>query len=129
MSMSVYLAIGTLLAEPKRTYTKAKIEMSSFKLLIKRDDLSKKSDVFSFFAFKEVANFINSYAHKGDVIEVRARPKMDPYTDKDGKKRNYFHFVVAHVAFVPQKNYKQFVTHFGGTEIPEINEWDHRGWG
>lgn len=126
--MSVLNCNGVMLHEPKRAYNKNKQEISEFYLIIRRSDQSKKSDILPFRAFKELATYINNNIHKGDVVAVRSRPKVDTWKDKNGKKQKMIFFEAASIDIICHKE-RLLINQFGESTVPEINEWDFHFWG
>jgi len=59
-------------------------------IAVERDYLSadgkKLTDFIDFVVFKAPADYLNNYAHKGDLILLNARVQMNSYTKQDGTK-------------------------------------------
>lgn len=126
--MCVLNCNGVILQEPKRAYNKANQEISQFYLYVRRSDRSGKHDVLPFRAFKELANYINNEVHKGDMVALRARPVADKWIDRDGKKKNRIVFNAASIDIICHRE-RLLIDKFGGSLVPEINEWDFQFWG
>lgn len=127
--LSVFLCVGIMLQEPKRYYSKKGDEISDFWLYIKRPDLSNNFDLLKFEAFKGVAKWANDTLHKGDTVEVRARPVTKRYINKKTGKKGYtVIFRVAYMRLICHKS-KLLLNQFGGDTVPQLNEEEFMYWG
>lgn len=127
--VSCYVCVGSVLNEPRRNYKKDGTEVSSFWLLIKRNDKMNNYDYLKFEAYASVAKFINDYIHIGDVVSVRSRPVSIKYKHKKtGEMRHGIIFRVAMLEFICHKK-RLMINEFGGSEFPELDERQFQYWG
>lgn len=127
--LSCYTCTGMIFAEPKRFYSKNKVEISNFWLSIKRSDKSNNYDYLKFEAYGPPANFVNTYLHKGDMVSVRSRPISKNYVSKKtGEKRHGVVFRAIMIEIICHKN-RLLLNEFGGSDFPELNEMQFQFWG
>ena len=98
--------IGRLVRDCEMRSTQSGIAVCNFTLAVdrrvKKDD-PKEADFIDFTAWREKAEFISKYFHKGDPISVLGHIRSDKYTDKDGNNRTKVYVEVDDVEFVPGK--------------------------
>lgn len=89
------------------------VSVASFTVACDRDFKSggeKETDWIECVAWRQTADFINSYFAKGRVIVVSGRLQIRPWEDKEGKKRKTYEVVVENAYFGDSKtnDNKQF---------------------
>lgn len=129
--LSVFTCVGIMAQEPKRYYSKqaSKNEISDFWLFIKRSEKTNNYDLLKFEAFKGIAKWINDNLHKGDVVQVRARPRGVKIKDtKTGELKQTIIFRVAFIEFVCHQQ-RLMLNEFGGDTFPQLEENDYMYWG
>lgn len=57
---------------------------------------------FDFVIWDKAAEVINEYCYKGDMIEIRATPRQDKWTDREGKNKSRVVFRVDEFNFLPR---------------------------
>lgn len=63
----------------------------------------RKADFIDVTAWRQTAEFISRYFHKGSMIAVQGSIQTDNYTDRDGNKRKSFQIVANNVSFCGSK--------------------------
>lgn len=88
---NVIMISGRLCADPEPKATQNSAAMAVFRVAVDRrfggKGAEKKTDFFNGVAFGKTAEFITTYFHKGDGIELVGSMESDEWTDKDGQKR------------------------------------------
>lgn len=64
----------------------------------------KRTQFLNFLAYNQQANFLASYAHKGDCIEVTGRLKVEYKTDENGLRSEKHNIIVGGVSIVSKAN-------------------------
>lgn len=63
----------------------------------------KKTDFIDVTAWRQTAEFVSRYFHKGSMIAVEGSIQTDSFTDRDGNKRKSFQVVANNVSFCGSK--------------------------
>lgn len=94
---------GRLTAEPELKQTaQSSIPVVTFTVAVNRRSKSadQKADFIRCRAWRERAEFISRYFHKGSSISIVGTLQQNEYTDQQGVKRSNYEVVVDEVAFV-----------------------------
>ena len=102
MAINKVIMVGRLVATPELKMTQSGIQVVSFSLALSKGK-DQPSDFFDFVAWRNNAEFISRYFHKGDGIGVVGRLTVDAYTDKDGNKRKSYKVTADEFFFVEGK--------------------------
>ena len=103
---------GRLTSNPELKTTPSGVMVLSFSIAVARRTAPKKedgtrgeavSDFINCIAWRERAEFISKYFHKGSSICVTGAIQTRTYQDKDGNKRNATEVVVDETYFVDAK--------------------------
>ena len=70
----------------------------------KDNEGNKRTQFINFLAYNQQANFLSSYAHKGDSIEVTGRLKVEYKTDESGLRSEKHNIIVGGVSIVSKAN-------------------------
>ena len=88
---NVIMITGRLCADPEPKAMQSSTAMAVFRVAVDRrfggKGADKKTDFFNCVAFGKTAEFITTYFHKGDGIELVGSMESDEWTDRDGQKR------------------------------------------
>ena len=102
---------GRLTYSPELKVTPSGISVIRFTIACDRNYQAKgeerKADFIDCIAWRNTAEFISRYFHKGDMIGVEGNIQTDNYTDKDGNKRKSVTVVSDNVSFCGSKNANQ----------------------
>ncbi len=122
---SLYTCAGYIAREPRRRYSKSNIEVSNFQVMVKDNYWKGKNhyDVFMFEAWKETANYINSYLHAGDYVHFVARPRNYCYKKKNGTMVESILFRVIEIEFISHRQ-RKLLNQFGGLDVKEFSNTD-----
>lgn len=101
------IIIGRLTADPELKSTGSGIHVTGFTVAVDRrfkdSDGEKKSDFLSVNAWRQQAEFVCKYFHKGDPIGIEGSIQTRQYEDKQGNKRTAVEIVADSVFFVGGK--------------------------
>ena len=121
--MNVVCLVGRLTADPELRQTPNGINVCSFSIAVqsssKNADGSYKTDFINCVAWRQTAEFICRYFHKGQNIGLNGSIQTRQYQDKDtGKNRTAFEIVVNNTYFVESKGSSQnsYNGGFGSTQ-------------
>ena len=76
--------IGRLTKEVEVKKTSTGISVCSFTLAVNGRDKNKEADFINCQAWRQSADFLGSYAHKGSTVALDGRLQTRHYTGKDG---------------------------------------------
>ena len=84
--------MGRLVADPEYRKTSGDIGITTFRIAVDRDYVSKESgnreaDFISCVAFRGSATFVAQYFGKGDMIAINGRLQSRTYQDQEGNNR------------------------------------------
>ena len=97
--MNVISISGRLTADPELKKTKDDISVAGFTVAVNRRTKDKKADFIRVKAWRQTADFVDKWFHKGDWIEVTGELYNDQYEDKNGNTRDYWHIEASNVGF------------------------------
>ena len=104
--LNIAVIMGRLTADPELRTTGTGISVCSFSVAVDRDYSSggeRQTDFINCVAWRQTAEFISRYFHKGSMIAINGSIQQRQYTDKDGNKRNAFEIVVDNANFCGSK--------------------------
>ena len=78
---------GRLVASPELRHTGTGTAVTSFTLAVDRDYNREEVDFVDCVAWRNSAEFVERYFHKGDMMIVSGRLQIREYTDKAGNRR------------------------------------------
>lgn len=88
--MNTISLTGRLGAEPELKTTSGGISVLSFRLAVNRPRVKDTTDWIPCTAWRQSAEFLSKYAHKGDRIGVSGVLTSRDYEDKDGNRRTSY---------------------------------------
>ena len=105
--------IGRLTADPELKTTQSGVSVCSFTLAVDRrfkgQDGERRADFISIVTWRQTAEFVSRFFHKGDPIGIEGSIQTRNYEDKQGNKRTAVEVVADGAFFVGGKQ-----THDGG---------------
>lgn len=107
--MNSVCLLGRLTADPELRQTQSQIPVLSFTIAVDRTFQPKgqeqrQADFINLVAWRQTAEFISRYFHKGQRIAVQGSLQSRQYTDKDGNKRTAYEVVVDNAFFCESKS-------------------------
>lgn len=95
--------MGRLVRDPELKYTASNTAVTSFTLAVERDFGEKKTDFIDCVAWKQTAEFVCNYFHKGSLAVASGRLQLRDWEDQNGNKRRNAEVVVDSIYFGESK--------------------------
>lgn len=99
--------MGRLTYEPELRTTPSGVSVLRFQVACDRnyqkDSQNRQADFIDCVAWRQTAEFISRYFHKGSMIAVEGTIQTSNYTDKDGNKRKQIEVLANNVSFCGSK--------------------------
>ena len=106
--MNVVCLIGRLVVEPELKHTQSGVSVCSFRIAVDRTYQAKgqerQADFINIVAWRQSADFVCRYFHKGSRISVVGSLQSRDFTDQNGNKRTAYEVVADNVGFVDPKS-------------------------
>lgn len=100
--------MGRLTGDPVMRYTQSQTPVASFSLACERDFTNrseeKEVDFINCAAWRNTADFVTKYFHKGSMAVVSGRLQIRSYTDKDDRRREVSEIIVDNIYFADSKH-------------------------
>lgn len=101
------IIMGRLVAEPELRTTGSGISVTSFRVAVdrrfQRQGEERQADFIDVVAWRQTAEFVSRYFHKGSMIAVQGSIQTRNYEDKNGNKRTAVEIVADQVSFTGSK--------------------------
>lgn len=108
MSLNIAAFTGRLAADPELRKTQSDASVVSFSIAVDRNYCKsgedRQTDWIDCVAWRNTADFIAKYFHKGSMIAVDGSIQTRTYTDKQDNKRKAVELVIANVNFCGSKS-------------------------
>ena len=96
--------MGRLTRDPELRYTQSQTPVASFTVAVDRDFGSrdggeKQTDFINCVAWRQSAEFVSKYFHKGSMAVVSGRLQIRQYQDRDGNNRTAAEVVTDNIYF------------------------------
>ncbi|MEE1017929.1 MAG: single-stranded DNA-binding protein [Acutalibacteraceae bacterium] len=104
--LNIAVIMGRLTADPELRTTQNGISVCSFSVAVERNyetNGKRETDFINCVAWRQTAEFISRYFHKGSMIAINGSIQQRQYTDKDGNKRSAFEILVDNANFCGSK--------------------------
>lgn len=102
------ILIGRLTADPELKQTTSGTYVLNFQIAVDRrfrgQDGERKADFISIVCWRQQAEFVSKYFHKGDAIGIEGNIQTRNYEDRQGNKRTAVEVVADNVFFVGGKS-------------------------
>lgn len=95
--------IGRLTADPELRRTGDGTPVCSYSLAVKRPGVKDTTDFIDFVTWRQGAEYLSQYGHKGDVVAATGALQPRSWTDKEGNKRKNFEVVTTSVELLSSK--------------------------
>lgn len=99
--------IGRLTADPELRRTGDGTPVCSYTLAVKRPGVKDTTDFIDFVTWRQGAEYLCQYGHKGDVVAATAALQTRSWNDKEGNKRKTFEVVTTNVELLSGKKDSQ----------------------
>ena len=103
MALNKIIIMGRMTRDPELRRTNSGTSVASFTLAVDRPGKEKATDFIDCTAWKNTAEFVNSYFSKGRMAVVEGRLQIRDWTDPSGNKRRTAEVVVADIYFGDSK--------------------------
>lgn len=105
--LNTAVLMGRLTAEPELRHTPNGVAVTRFTLAVERtyvkSGAERQADFIDIVAWRNTAEFVSKYFHKGQLVAVDGSIQTGSYQDKDGNKRRTFEIVANNVHFAEPK--------------------------
>lgn len=95
--------MGRLTFEPELRTTPSGVSLVRLQVAVdrrfQRQGEEKRTDFIDVTAWRQTAEFVSRYFHKGDMIAIEGSIQTGDYTDRDGNKRKSVTVVANNVSF------------------------------
>ena len=98
--LNVAIIMGRLTADPELRTTTFSVAVDR---RFQRQGEEKQTDFINVVAWRQTAEFVSRYFHRGSMIAVRGSIQQRNYEDKNGNKRTAFEIVAEEVSFCGSK--------------------------
>lgn len=106
--INTVVLMGRLTYEPELRKTPSGVSVLRFQLAVERayqkNNEEKQADFIDCIAWRQTAEFISRYFHKGDMIALEGTIQTSNYTDKNGANRKQVEVVANNVSFCGSKS-------------------------
>lgn len=108
LNLNKVILVGKLTADPELRTTPSGVSVVRFTVAVNRryvkDDQQRQADFISTVAWRQTAEFVSKYFHKGSSICVIGSIQTSSSTDQNGQKRYWTDVVADEVNFVDSKS-------------------------
>lgn len=105
--MNMVCLLGRLTAEPELRHTQNQVPVTSFTLAVDRayqpKGQERQTDFINIVAWRQTAEFVTRYFHKGQRLALTGTLQSRRYVDKEGNNRTAFEVVADNVFFAESK--------------------------
>lgn len=106
------ILMGRLTADPELRHTSNDIAVTSFSLAVNRSysksGSQPQTDFFDIVAWRQTAEFVCRYFHKGQLVALQGSLQSRTYQDKQGNNRKAVEVVASNVYFAePKRDYNE----------------------
>lgn len=102
--MNTVALMGRLTADPELKHTPNGIATTSFTIAVDRHTKEKQTDFIRCVAWRQTAELICKYFHKGKMIAVTGSIQVRNYKDRDGNNRTITEVLVDKIDFCGDKS-------------------------
>ena len=106
--LNVVALMGRLVADPELRHTPNGVATCTFRIAVDRSFVrageERKADFIDIVVWRQTAEFVCKYFHKGNLIAVDGSIQTRTYEDKTGNKRYAFEVVANNVHFTGEKS-------------------------
>ena len=99
--------VGRLCADPELRRTQDGTAVCSYSLAVKRPMVKDATDFIECVSWKQGAEYLSQYGHKGDIVGVSGTLQGREWTDKNGNKRKQWEVVTTAVELISSKRNDQ----------------------
>ena len=101
--LNIACIMGRLAADPELRHTQSQVPVTTFRVAVDRNyqpkGQEKQTDWIDVVAWRNTAEFVSKYFHKGSMIVVQGSIQTRSYDDRDGNRRWSVELVADQVFF------------------------------
>ena len=105
------ILIGRLTNDIELRYTSNNRPVINQSIAVTRSQKNQEgvyeTDFINFQAWGKIAERINEFCEKGDLIGIKGQLRIDNYQDKDGNKKSKTYVLLENVSFLANKHKKE----------------------
>ena len=123
--------VGRLTADPELRRTQEGTAVCSYSLAVKRPMTKDATDFLDFVTWRQGAEYLTQYGHKGDIVAVSGALQARDWTDKNGNKRRSYEVQADSVYFADNRRSEdnntaatQYVAESAAGGFAEVSEDD-----
>ena len=120
--------IGRLTADPDLKTTQSGVSVCSFTIAVDRrfkgQDGERKADFINIQTWRQTAEFVSRFFHKGDPIGIEGSIHTRNYEDKNGNKRTAVEVVADGAFFVGGKHSRDSGENASGGQNPGPSDFE-----
>ena len=105
--MNICAISGRLTADPELKTTNTGTSVCSFTLAVKKPHVKDGTDFIDIVSWRQSAEYLCKYGHKGETIEVTGTLQSRNYEDKNGNKRTAFEVIVDSLSLIVWRSNQQ----------------------
>ena len=126
--MNSICLLGRMVGDPELRHTQTQVPVTSFAIAVDRayqpkGQEQRQADFINIVAWRNTAEFVCKYFHKGQRIALQGSLQSRSYVDKEGNKRTAYEVVADNVFFAESKtSASQFGSGPFDSQIPAISE-------
>lgn len=106
--------MGRLTADPELRTTTSGVSVTSFTVAVDRNyqkqGQERETDFINVVAWRQTAEFVSRYFHKGSMIALQGSIQTRNYEDRNGNKRTAVEIVANSVSFCESKSESSSIT-------------------
>lgn len=106
--INMVVLMGRLTFEPELKFTPNGVQVIRFQVACDRkyqsESQNRQADFIDCVAWRQTAEFIGKYFHKGSMIAVEGKIQTSSYTDKNGNQRKQVEVLANNVSFCGSKS-------------------------
>ena len=106
--INTVVLMGRLTFDPELRTTPSGVSVVRFQVAVDRSyqkaGEERKADFIDVTAWRQTADFVSRYFHKGSMIAIEGSLQTDNFTDKDGNKRKSVQVIANNVSFCGSKS-------------------------
>lgn len=122
---------GRMTGDPELRYTQKQTPVTAFRIAVERDvkdkDGQRQADFIDVVAWRQTAEFVSRWFHKGDMCVVSGRLQVRAYTDKNDNRRQAVEVVADNVYFCANSHGNSEAQIPKAADGPELRELDDDG--
>lgn len=101
------ILIGRLVADPELRQTSSGASVCSFRIAVQRNyaarGTERQTDFLDIVAWRQQAEFVTRYFHKGNMIGVEGRLETREFTDRNNQQRRVYEVISDNLFFVESR--------------------------